>query len=370
MLNYGVTIRQLGRRPIATGLNNLLVVQRRAVSSLQDDKSKIINHDSIYVLSIPITTYKSYIYCNHKPSILDKSQKLKFPLVTKIETKVTGIAAKGWNSLSTSKKSYNVKITNFIKKLLNTIPYEENCLKSFPSQTAMIREINEESLDEVNKKLDSEGTASAVVLSQIDDLNIPHHQIKPIPLLHPSFQQPTTILNQLYNFRDNAHLKHFKYAVLCGVGIPLSLPFALVPVVPNVPGFYIAYRFYCHVKALLGVKHLNYLLEVEPKRELAASQEDPKVKLETITDEKAILDTKHLSFSAVHELDKIYRRGNIRNSLGEPVQEEERVIISEKIIDDLCSEFSMDYLKDDLLKALKQESARLSKNLKVDDAVE
>ncbi|ABN64405.2 predicted protein, partial [Scheffersomyces stipitis CBS 6054] len=294
-------------------------------------------HDSIYVLSIPITTYKSYIYCNHKPSILDKSQKSKFPLVTKIETKVTGIAAKGWNSLSTSKKSYNVKITNFIKKLLNTIPYEENCLKSFPSQTAMIREINEESLDE--------GTASAVVSSQIDDLNIPHHQIKPIPLLHPSFQQPTTILNQLYNFRDNAHSKHFKYAVLCGVGIPLSLPFALVPVVPNVPGFYIAYRFYCHVKALLGVKHLNYLLEVEPKRELAASQEDPKVKLETITDEKAILDTKHLSFK-------------------------ERVIISEKIIDDLCSEFSMDYLKDDLLKALKQESARLSKNLKVDDAVE
>ena len=43
--------------------------------------------------------------------------------------------------------------------------------------------------------------------------------------------------------------------------IPISLPFALVPIVPNVPGFYIAYRLYCNVKALLGVKHLDYLLE-------------------------------------------------------------------------------------------------------------
>lgn len=179
-----------------------------------------INHDSIYVVSIPITNYKSYIYCNHKPSILSKAQLQRISWITKLESKLTGLASKGWNKLSTSDKTVNVKITNMINKLLNTISYEENCLKSFPSQKAMIREINEELLDAIKSKLDTD--SSVMVQSEIDTLSIPVDQLKPIPIYHPSFQNPTTILNQLNRFRDEGHAMHMKYATLCAIGVPLS----------------------------------------------------------------------------------------------------------------------------------------------------
>ncbi|KAK6455809.1 mitochondrial K+-H+ exchange-related-domain-containing protein [Scheffersomyces xylosifermentans] len=348
-----------------------IISSKRFQSSVsQDDKAKIINHDSIYVLSIPITTSRSYIYCNHKPTILDSTQKQKFPLVTKIESKVMGIATKGWDKLSNSKQSVNIKITNFIKRLLSTIPYEENCLKSFPSKSAMIREINEESIEEVNKKLKLENPTSALVQTQIQELQIKHDQVKPIPLYHPSFQKPTTILTQLYNFRDEAHSKHLKYSILCAIGIPISLPFALVPVVPNVPGFYIAYRLYCNVKALMGVKHLNYLLENSKNTKKVEEKDGENYKLEAISDESTISDTEHLAFKTLNDLDSIYKKEHSSDVLVEHVQEEERIIISKEIIEDLTSQLNMGNLKDDLLKALKQETARLNKNLKINDAVE
>jgi hypothetical protein len=41
--------------------------------------------------------------------------------------------------------------------------------------------------------------------------------------------------------------------------MPIVVPFALVPVIPNLPFFYLAYRAFCHWKALLGAKHLEWL---------------------------------------------------------------------------------------------------------------
>ena len=305
-----------------------------------------INHDSIYVVSIPITNYKSYIYCNHKPSILSKAQLQRISWITKLESKFTGLASKGWNKLSTSDKTVNVKITNIINKLLNTISYEENCLKSFPSQKAMIREINEELLDAIKSKLDTD--SSVMVQSEIDTLSIPVDQLKPIPIYHPSFQNPTTILNQLNRFRDEGHAMHMKYATLCAIGVPLSLPFALVPVLPNVPGLYLSYRLYCNIKALLGVKHLDYLLESSSKEGLSkevSSKDTSKV------NDKSNVTTEHLTFKAIPAIDTFYHPSEATQT--------ETIIITNDIIDSLCKELGFAHLKDDLHKALHQETERL-----------
>ncbi|KAK6200446.1 mitochondrial K+-H+ exchange-related-domain-containing protein [Scheffersomyces amazonensis] len=331
-----------------------------------------IDHNAIWVVSIPITTSRSYIYCHHKPSSLDKSQLKKFPLITKIESRLIGVATKGWNKISTSKISVNQRITKLIKQLLHTIPYEENCLKSFPSQQAMIREINEESLDIVHKKLRSGPSPNnSIVQTEIDDLKIPLDQLKPIPLYHPSFQNPTTILNQLYRFRDKEQSKHLKYAVLCAIGIPVTLPFALIPIIPNVPGFYLAYRLYCHIKALVGVKHLDYLLEIDESSSLnnnIKDEEEIGSQSETLTDLKDVIDTKHLTFQAIPQIDVCYRGEVIMNP--DSIQEEEKVIIDEVTIEKLCDNMNLNHLKEDLLKSLSQESARLKKDIKVNDTVE
>lgn len=225
------------------------------------------------------------------------------------------MATIGWNKLTASKLSVNVKIVEWVRKLLSTIPYEENCLRSFPNKQAMIREINEESLHLL--KPAEKDTQGFIHQSDVKQLEIPNSQLKPIPLYHAKSQSPSAILQELVQFRTNNYQKHKKGAILCAVGIPLTLPFALVPVVPNVPGFYLAYRLYCHVKALMGIHNLDYLLK------------------ET-----------HLRFTALPQIDEAYK------------DTKEKLLISEEVITTLVDELSLP-IKDDLTKAMIQTRRRL-----------
>ncbi|RAL64312.1 hypothetical protein DID88_002203 [Monilinia fructigena] len=43
--------------------------------------------------------------------------------------------------------------------------------------------------------------------------------------------------------------------------MPIVAPFALVPVIPNLPFFYLCFRAYSHWKALAGSKHIEFLLK-------------------------------------------------------------------------------------------------------------
>ena len=278
---------------------------------------KLPDKNSIYVISIPLTASRSFIYCNHRPLLQSHA-----PLITKVETKAVNIATKGWNKLASSKLTVNVKIVEWTRKLLATIPYEENCLRSFPNKQAMIREINEESLHLVKPlEKDSHGF---VHQSDIKQLNIPDSQLKPIPLYHAKQQSPSKILTELTHFRTDNYKKHKNGAILCAIGIPLTLPFALVPVVPNVPGFYLAYRLYCHIKALLGINHLDYLLEN---------------------------NASHIRFVELHQIDAAYGH-----------TEEEEILLTPEIIDLLVTKLSLEnHVKDDLTKALMQTRKQLKK---------
>ena len=346
MLVSSILKRQAGRLRVGEIKPALFI--GRCQSSLTKAVTPIDN-DSIYVLSIPITNYKSYIFCNHQPSVLDVAQTKSILWVSKLEDKITSVASKGWKKLNDSEISINVKIVKLINKLLDTIPYEENCLKSFPSQKWMIREVNDDYAKQATH------SSTRFMQSQADELKIPSNQIKPIPLYHPKFQSPTTILNQLYLFRDDAYKTHLKYSILCAIGIPISLPFALVPVIPNVPGFYIAYRLYCNVKALLGVKHLDYLLEDCTHNSSGSTNSSSEKKAIQST----VNDTKHIAFEHVDHLDAIYLSNTSLSNHNPPSNE--KIIITSDIIDSLCQNFDLPHLKDDLLKALRQESHRLKK---------
>lgn len=199
----------------------------------------------------------------------------------------------------------------------------------------MIREINEEAVSRGKVNTDS----GALVQQEITNLNIPSEQLKRIPLIHPKFQKPQLVLDQLRELGEVNRPTHLKYSIACLIGVPLTLPFALVPVVPNVPGFYLAYRAYCHIKALLGVKHLDYLLE---------------------NDTTPTPATKHLVFKDMGALSEVYEQSGINLDLDRGDRQEE-VIITKDIIEQLCSRFDLGHLKEDLKKALDQESKRLRK---------
>ncbi|RCK67327.1 hypothetical protein Cantr_02294 [Candida viswanathii] len=339
----------------------LSVLTSRRFESTKSDINEVSNKvaplipakNSIFVISIPITTSRSYIYCNHRPSTLSPKQLAKIPFIYRLEGKIVKLASKGWSKLVNSKQSINQKIVQFVKRLLDTIPYEESCLRSFPSKATMIREINEESLHLVRDEKDHK-----VVPGQYDDLKIDTNQLKPIPLFHPQFQKPTTILTQLYSFEEENKKRHTKQAIMCAVGVPLTLPFALVPVVPNVPGFYLAFRLYCNIKALLGIQHLDYLLENKQPGE------------HEVANEATVNDTSHITFKPLEGLDQLYAKYNEPRLLNEVVQEDETVIINKEIIDELVEKSGLTNIKEDLLKAYKQETKRLNKDIKVEDQVE
>ncbi|RFU35678.1 hypothetical protein B7463_g676, partial [Scytalidium lignicola] len=46
----------------------------------------------------------------------------------------------------------------------------------------------------------------------------------------------------------------------CFVGMPITAPIALIPVIPNLPFFYLVFRAWSHWRALAGSKHLEFLL--------------------------------------------------------------------------------------------------------------
>lgn len=303
---------------------------------------KQFHPNSLYVLSVPITTHKSYIYCNHKSSLLDASQLKTVPQIVKIENKIVGLATKAWGKLTSSEVLVNKQIVKFVRKLLNTIPYNENILRSFPSKTAMIREINQEHYSELPK---------TVITLEIEQGTYLLDQLKPIPVLHPRFQEPQAILDQLHGFRDNLGAFHRKWALICAIGVPLTLPFAIVPVVPNVPGFYVAYRFYCHLKALMGVRNLGYLLECSKD-----SESNPSVE-----------DTTHLTFQACPELDVPFLAdATFAKVKGQESDENERILVTKETIDRLVESIGLPQLREDLQRALYQETSRLERELSQD----
>lgn len=257
------------------------------------------------------------------------------PWVVKLENKAVGLATKGWDKLRNSEMSVNKKVVSFVRRLLNTIPYEENCLRSFPSSAAMVREIN----NEKEKGGDAEVATSAEIATGAVELS----QLKPIPVFHPRFQSPLAVLDQLHQLRTATAANHKKYAVLCAIGIPLSLPFALVPVLPNVPGFYLAYRLYCHVKALYGIHNLGYLLETATKTDYS------------------VLDTTHLDFVPLPSMDQPYLGdGEFAKVLDELSDDAERVLLTGRAVDALVEHHGIPHLRDELNRAVEQETARLA----------
>lgn len=345
-----------------------------------------IDPNLIYVILIPVTTARLYIFCHHKPLVLHQSQQDQYPLITRFETKVTGLANKAWSKMVNLKIEINQKIVRMIKKLLATIPYQELCLKLFPLKAEMIRVIKGPQSqiveDEIPPAVREDIKGIPLITGQgpeyhrqlppnilqglLSDLKIPENQLQAVPFYHPEFQEPCTILDQLYKFRDEAYKTHKRNAIFCAIGIPLSLPVALIPVIPNVPGFYLAYRLYCNIKALQGVKNLDYLLETDHPIDLSHKN---KLVCEVLTDNDLVADTTHLEFKEIPNLDKIYSLANDPDALSRPVQREEEVILTPDIVDILVERLEVPQLKEELLKAINQEQKRLDKELKTSDEV-
>ncbi|KAI9054988.1 hypothetical protein LZ554_002131 [Drepanopeziza brunnea f. sp. 'monogermtubi'] len=172
---------------------------------------------------LPISTRRTLIYC----------QRLN---VTTAEQKkgwgTWGIskAEKLWTDWEKKESGWQKWVVDKGNIALKRIPYEEWGLKSIPPLSAR------------RKSEELQGQEMVEVL--FPTTLIPQETVM-------------GVLRKLGTERQSLHKQRIIYSI---VGMPLVAPFALVPVIPNLPFFYLVYRAWSHWKALSGSKHVEFLV--------------------------------------------------------------------------------------------------------------
>jgi len=173
---------------------------------------------------LPISTRKTLIYCQRLNVAISEKQTLL--------DKGTTRAANLWASWEKKESGWQKWIVEVGNKALKRISFEEWGLKSIPPLSARRKE---EELSEKEAKV---------------EVSFP-------PALIPVKTVPE-VLKVLATARQGFHKSRMMY---CFIGMPITAPIALIPVVPNLPFFYLVYRAWSHWRALSGSKHIQFLLE-------------------------------------------------------------------------------------------------------------
>ncbi|KAI5779292.1 mitochondrial K+-H+ exchange-related-domain-containing protein [Geopyxis carbonaria] len=171
---------------------------------------------------IPISTRRTLIYGQRLNKITHANPSLA--------DKASARAANLWFKWETGEKKWQRQLTEQGNKLFNRIPFEEWGLKSVPPLSArrQQQEIEDKKIDVIYPP------------SMLDEKNIP------------------SIIKRLGTERNILHRTRLTWSL---IGLPISAPFGLVPLVPNIPFFYLLYRAFSHWKALEGAKHLKFLVD-------------------------------------------------------------------------------------------------------------
>ncbi|USP75557.1 hypothetical protein yc1106_02831 [Curvularia clavata] len=175
---------------------------------------------------LPISTRRSLIYCEklHEKAPKDRS----------LYDKVTIKANETWVAWEKDDKAiwdWKKKVTFYGNQALTRIPYEEWGLKTIPALSAKRKQ---DILD---------GKAKYEVL---------------FPGKYLPQERVPSLLEKLAKERQGMHRSKLIWSI---IAMPFTAPFMLVPVVPNLPFFYVLYRAWSHWKALGGAKHLEFLLK-------------------------------------------------------------------------------------------------------------
>ncbi|KAL4723109.1 hypothetical protein ACLX1H_009599 [Fusarium chlamydosporum] len=145
--------------------------------------------------------------------------------------KGTAWAAKTWAQWEKMESGWKRKVVDYGNYAFRRIPYEEWGLKSVPPLSSRRRGEEIQGREKV-------------------DLCFPSSVIPP--------SKAEGILQTLATERQALHKKRLAW---CIVGMPITIPFALVPIIPNLPFFYLVYRAWSHYRAITGGKHIQWLLE-------------------------------------------------------------------------------------------------------------
>ncbi|KAI6901981.1 hypothetical protein D0869_02011 [Hortaea werneckii] len=172
---------------------------------------------------LPVSTRRTLIYCERVQEAVQGAQQ---PISERIINK----ASQTWAQWEKAERGWQKKLTVYGNQLFMRIPYEEWGLKSIPPAT--------------KRKL-----------QDVDEGKIRFECLYPGAFMKQ--HRVPEILQRLATERQSFHKKKMWTSL---AWIPATLPFAVVPIVPNIPFFYLCFRAYSHFRALYGGRLLEHLV--------------------------------------------------------------------------------------------------------------
>ncbi|QLL32378.1 hypothetical protein HG536_0C05470 [Torulaspora globosa] len=301
---------------MAIGRNSF--VRRYGGGVVRDAAFEQYLRDPVKMIVIPVTTERVFIYHKHTKDFLNEHSSL-----IRLEIWLTRKAGNIWSKLTASPKSYNKKIVAGVNRLLMNIPWTENSLKTIPGDNYLLKRVSKK------EGPDGEEGETKLTLKEYLSSKVPL-RTKPLNVYYPGkIIAESAVTAELRTLCEQGLQYHRKQALLCLLGLPLTIPIILIPIIPNVPGFYLTYRAYCNLKAYLGAKHLKRIMDTH---------------------------TPELRFKDLEAYDKIW------TGASNCTTQKERLLLNEQNLPELLELLEIPEMKFDLHKAVQQETARLSAN--------
>lgn len=208
----------------------------------------------------PITARRAMVYCQRTAVTPLASE------TPRIDDKMVAKFGAMWKDWESSDVSWKKQIVFWTNKMLEQVPYEEWGLKTIPRQQAVLRRLRQLETQEEKELLEQNASlpeTERLPVVQIEDIAKKHHEeLLKVPIVFPShLATPSLVRERLLKLANDGAKHHKKYMIWSAIGAPLTLPVALLPVLPNLPGFYLVFRCWSHWKALEGANHLKHLIE-------------------------------------------------------------------------------------------------------------
>ncbi|KAL2255482.1 hypothetical protein VTK26DRAFT_3265 [Humicola hyalothermophila] len=172
---------------------------------------------------LPISTRRTLLYCQKLNAPAAEQQTWSDWLQAK--------AARTWSGWEQKESGWQKSVATYGNRALRRIPYQEWGLKSVPPLSQRRRQV----------ELKGNGMVEVVY---------------PKSLL--AMDSVPKLLHTLSTEREALHKSRLFW---CFVGMPITAPIALIPVIPNLPFFYLVYRAWSHWRALQGGKHIQFLVK-------------------------------------------------------------------------------------------------------------
>lgn len=296
-----------------------------------------LSNKRIFFYALPLTTKKTFIHCKYNDNIFPNGEKT-------LENKLIGKFQNIWTKFSTSDSNINKKIVSLINKFLSKIPWIETCLMSIPSQKFITRKLKEDE--------------KFVTHNEIINENIESDYLERFDFYYPNKLTNMDLIMNNFKPEFKSQYEIHKSGILKDILLmPLTIPFALVPLLPNVPGFYLLYRIYCHIKVISALKFLVTLLKdghfnynkIDEISEIYLNTKDEEIR-SNIMNQLVSVNNKDYENNEKYELQK------------------EKLLLSEDVASEICKAFGDEECTDKLIFAIQQERKHLKEKEEKDKA--